>query len=157
MEHTHSSSELFSLSIDPVTKSHLAEAAKWAKFLAIVGMVFLALLIIFGFFGAAMLFSTTSNFGGPEYGSVGMPAYASTIFAVYMIVAAVIWFFPLLYTIRFANQMKVALAGNDQQALNKSFQNLKICLRYLGIVTIIILAIYAIIIVFAIVGTSMFS
>ncbi len=74
-----------------------------------------------------------------------------------MIVAAVIWFFPLLYTIRFANQMKVALAGNDQQALNKSFQNLKICLRYLGIVTIIILAIYAIIIVFAIVGASMFA
>jgi hypothetical protein len=157
MEHTQSS-ELFSLSIDPATKAHLAEAAKWAKFLAIVGMVFLALLIIFGFFGAAILFSTASNFGGPEYGSMrGMSGFASTFFAVYIVIAAIIWFFPLLYTLRFASQMKIALAGNDQQALNKSFQNLKICLRFLGIVTIIILAIYAIVIVFAIVGASMFS
>ncbi len=157
MEHTQLSSELFSLSIDPVTKSHLAEAAKWARFLAIVGMVFLALLIIFGFFGAAMFFSTSGSFGGEEFGATGMPAYASTMIAVYMIVIAVIWFFPLLYTIRFANQMRVALAGNDQLALNKSFQNLKICLRYLGIVTIIILAIYAIIIAFTVIGASMFS
>jgi hypothetical protein len=120
-------------------------------------MVSLALLIIFGFFGTAMFLSTTNSFGGEEFGASGMPAYASTMIAVYMIVIAVIWFFPLLYTIRFANQMKVALAGNDQEALNKSFQNLKICLRYLGIVTIIILAIYAIIIVFAVIGASMFS
>jgi flagellar biosynthesis protein FlhB len=120
-------------------------------------MVFLAVLIIFGFFGAAMLFSTSNNFGGPEFGSFGMSSVASTFFAVYIVIAAVIWFFPLLYTLRFANQMKIALAGNDQQALNKSFQNLKICLRFLGIITIIILAIYAIVIVFAIVGASMFS
>lgn len=157
MEHTQPTSELFSLSIDPSTKAHLTEAAKWAKFLAIVGMVFLAVLIIFGFFGAAILFSTSNNFGGPEYGSFGMSSVASTFFAVYIVIAAVIWFFPLLYTLRFANQMKIALAGNDQQALNKSFQNLKICLRFLGIITIIILAIYAIVIVFAVVGASMFS
>ncbi len=160
MEHTQPASELFSLTIDPATKAHLSEAAKWARFLAIVGMVFLAIIIIFGFFGAAMLFSTANNFGGPEYGTPGMGGMggmASTFFAVYIVIAAVIWFFPLLYTLRFANQMKIALAGNDQQALNKSFQNLKICLRFLGIVTIIILAIYAIVIVFAIVGASMFS
>jgi hypothetical protein len=156
MEHTQPTSELFSLSIDPATKTHLSEAAKWARFLAIVGMVFLALIIIFGFFGAAMLFSTANSFGGSEYGA-GMGGIGSTFFAVYIVIAAVIWFFPLLFTLRFANQMKIALAGDDQQALNKSFQNLKICLRFLGIVTIIILAIYAIIIVFAIVGASMFA
>ena len=53
------------------------------------------------------------------------------------IVAAVIWFFPLLYMLRFANQMKTALYGNDQENLNVSFQNLKRYFRYVGIITII--------------------
>jgi hypothetical protein len=75
--------------------------------------------------------------------------------AVYMIIIAVIWFFPLLFTLRFANGMKRALAGNDQQALNTAFQNLKVCMRYLGIITIVILAIYAIIIVVAIITAGM--
>jgi hypothetical protein len=39
--------------------------------------------------------------------------------------------------------MKVALAGNDQPALNSAVQNLKMCLRYIGILTIIIMALYA--------------
>ena len=45
----------------------------------------------------------------------------------------------------------------DQNALNISPQNLKICFRYVGIITIIILALYALAIVFAIVGATAFS
>src|SRR6188474_3100453 len=102
MEQTNTS--LFSLSIDPVTKAHLTEAAKWARFLAITGMVFLVLMIIAGVFGSAMLFSTTSRLES-EYGgsATGMGAYGTGIFAAYMIIVAVIYFFPLLFTLRFAN------------------------------------------------------
>ena len=65
-----------------------------------------------------------------------------------------IWFFPLLFLLRFANKMRFALAGNDQQALNTSVQNLKICFRYVGIITIIILALYAIALVFVVIGAA---
>ena len=39
--------------------------------------------------------------------------------------------------------MKTALAGNDQEALNTSFQNLKKYLRYIGVLMIICLSFYA--------------
>ena len=133
MEQT-SNSSLFSLSIDPVTKAHLSEAARWARFLAIVGMIFLVLMIVMGLFGTAMFLSTSSRMEN-EYG--GMGPYSSGIFATYIVIIAVIYFFPLLFTLRFANNIRTALHANDQQALNSAFQNLKACFRFLGILTIV--------------------
>jgi hypothetical protein len=146
-------SPLFSLTIDPVTKSHLSETARWAKFLAITGMIFLFLMILLMTLGSTLIFSKFNSLDTTD-GS-NMASYASVAMAVYMIIIAVIWFFPLLFTLRFANGMKRALAGNDQQALNTAFQNLKVCMRYLGVITIVILAIYAIIIVVAIITAGM--
>jgi hypothetical protein len=133
-----SNQSLFSLSIDPVTKEHLSETAKWAKFLSVIGMIFLVVGIIFGLSG--IWFSSVFDPAGSDEMST-MPSPALGVFmAAYMFVIAVIWFFPLLYLYRFAARMRVALNGNDQQALNTSFQNLKMCIRFVGIVTIIGLA-----------------
>ncbi|MFN2457909.1 MAG: hypothetical protein ABR502_06900 [Chitinophagaceae bacterium] len=151
-------SALFSLSIDPVTKANLGEAAKWARFLAIAGMIILVL----GVIGIIFFITMMSGFGstmGAEYGATPFPVAGGLgigLAAVYIILLA-IWFFPLLYLLRFANGMRAALVRNDQQALNVSFQNLKICLRFVGIVTIIILALYALVIVIGIAGTAAFS
>jgi hypothetical protein len=49
---------LFSLTVDPVTKAHLYETAKWARFLAILGFVFLGLMVIGGIFASFMLSSS---------------------------------------------------------------------------------------------------
>jgi hypothetical protein len=59
--------------------------------------------------------------------------------AVYYVIIAAIWFIPLLYLLRFSGAMRTALNGNDQQALNTSFLNLKSCFKFVGIVTIILL------------------
>jgi hypothetical protein len=151
-------SSLFSLTIDPVTKNHLAETAKWSKFLAIVGMVFVALGLI-GVLFFAFYVSSVSNvdggYGGNMYGGF-FPGFGVGLALFYIILLA-ICFFPLLYLLRFANRMKAALYGNDQQALNTAFLNLKSCLRYVGIFTIIILAFYAIAIIIGIVGVAAFS
>ncbi len=160
MEHTQSS-ELFSLSIDPVTKSHLGETAKWARFLAICGMIMLVVAFLGVIFFAYTMSSTSSRFEDIEgMEGVGNPYFGAGFgvgLAIVYIILIAIWFFPLFYMLRFAGKMKTALAGNDQQALNIAFQNLKICFRFIGIVTIIILAFYAIAIVFGIIGASMFA
>ena len=54
MEQSHSQ-ELFSLQIDPLTKSHLWETARWAKFLSIVGFVLCGLILIGGLFFSTFL------------------------------------------------------------------------------------------------------
>jgi hypothetical protein len=66
------------------------------------------------------------------YGS-GVAAGSAFIFVIMAVVA----FLPFLYMLRFSNQMRIALAGNDQENLNASFQNLKRYFRYVGIITII--------------------
>ena len=159
MEQTTSSS-LFSLTIDPVTKAHLSETARWARFLAIVGMVFMA----FAAVGVLFLSYTMGNIGNNLDSEIGGGAYPSGMFpafgigmAIFYILLLLVWFFPILYLLRFANRMKAALNGNDQQALNISFQNLKSCFRFVGIITIIILAFYAIAIIFGVIGAAIFS
>lgn len=152
--YTTSSSSLFSLSIDPSTKAHLLEAAKWARFLAIVSMIFLVIGIVGGVF-YAMFIGTMMNSFETEYGNVQESSNGFVLgMAMYMLVISIVWFFPLMYLLRFANRMRTALNGNDQQALNTSVQNLKICFRYLGIVTIIALGLLAIGVVFGIIGAA---
>ena len=135
---------LFSLSIDPVTKNHLSETARWAKFLAIVGIIALTMMILGGAAYSFWLSSIMQDF--PDR-SAGPPSsnYSSTfgIIAVFFLaIMAVIAFFPLLFMLRFAKQMRVALNANDQDSLNASFLNLKRYFRYLGILAIIYIAIW---------------
>lgn len=151
MEHNPTAS-LFSLSIDPVTKAHLAETARWARFLSIVGFVLLGLMILVGISVALFVGRPLDTYGGNSV----FDAFSVGMSFMYLI-AAVIWFFPLLFLFRFASRMKTALNGNDQNALNTSFGNLKSCFRYVGVITIIVFALYALALVFAIVGATAFS
>jgi hypothetical protein len=135
---------LFSLSIDPVTKSHLNDAAKWARFLAITGII----LLIFGLVMVILFVTVLSNSGYMTYTVNGtqqevMPPAVQVGYIVSMLIFFLIAFFPMLFLLQFAGRMKKALNGNDQEALNVSFMNLKRYFRYVGIITIIVLAIYA--------------
>ena len=152
-----SNQTLFSLTIDPITKSHLSETAKWGRFLAILGMIFLGLLILF-FMGIFSFLPSIMGFSLPA----GTPYNFSTtgfivIMAFYLIAICAIWFFPLLFLLRFSNQMRAALNGNNQNELNSSFQNLKRLFRYVGIVTIIALAIYVLIAIIALISFGAMS
>ncbi len=147
---------LFNLYIDGDTKAHLSETAKWARFLAIAGLVFNSLAVLGILFFA---FYVTSLASSMEEGMGSNPFFSSGFgvgLAFFYILMLGIWFFPILSLLRFANRLKVALEGNDQQALNSSVQALKICFRFVGIVTVIILSSYAIGILVAIIGAIFF-
>lgn len=132
---------LFSLSIDPATKAHLTETAKWARFLAIIGFMFILLMILLGVYSSLTVSRYMDEFEG-----MGNRGFASNIgvgVAVMYILIAVVAFFPFLFMLRFANQMRTALQTNNQGLFNASFQNLKVYFRYLGIITIISLVLMA--------------
>ena len=145
---------LFSLSIEPITKLHLSETARWARFLAIIGLVFLMLFIVGGLvysiYLSTVLESVNSDYGFRASYSRSMAAGS----VIMILIAAVISFFPLLYMLRFANGMRKALNANDQEALNSSFQNLKIYFRYIGIITIIGLVLWVLWITIFILGSA---
>jgi len=153
MEQQHSS-ELFSLQIDPFIKSNLLETARWAKFLAIVGMIVLVLLAIAYIVG----FSFLNTVGGVDnsYYENQFPLQMRIGMIIGSIIMIAIAFFPLLYLLQFSNRMKTAMAANDQEALATAFLNLKKYFRYIGILVIIALALYALIFVIAILGFAAF-
>ena len=156
MEETKTSS-LFSLTIDPSTKAHLSETARWARFLAITGMISLALVVIFGLLYSIWISTMVDSMQNQNSFQTAQPFATGLAFgsAILFIIVASVAFFPLLYMFRFANQMKTALYGNDQELLNRSFQNLKKYFRYLGIITIISLAMWLVwLLVF---GVAIFS
>ncbi|MGQ0738417.1 MAG: hypothetical protein ACT4OJ_05095 [Bacteroidota bacterium] len=125
---------LFDISIDMTGKIHLKEAAKWARFFAIFGFISLSLMIAYTFFIASQPAETADPVVRQEE-SPNEYVYAMIV-SVFLVILC---FFPCLFTLRFANKMKTAIDANDMQHLNESFRNLKITLRYLGIVTIILL------------------
>jgi membrane-anchored glycerophosphoryl diester phosphodiesterase (GDPDase) len=135
-------SPLFGLNIDPVSKSFLHDAARWGKFLAIVGFVIIGIMMISGItvimLGPGSFYYDDSNFDTDMY-----PAMMGGLI-VMMVLVGLIYFFPCYYLFRFSDKMKVALASNDQETLNKSFKNLKSLLRYVGILTLIFVIMFGV-------------
>lgn len=147
------SSSLFSLSIDPATKSSLAETAKWARFLAIVGFVFLLLVLGVGIYSSLLISRYQDIYAGSTGRSSFFDGIGIGMAALYLLMAIVV-FFPLLFMFRFAGQMQSALASNNQALLNSSFQQLKIYFRFLGIVTVVSLALLLLAFLLQILGTT---
>lgn len=144
-------SNLFELQIDHQSNAYLKETAKWAKFLAVIGFIGCALIILVGIFAGSVMATAFGEMGGGFGGGMGV------VMAVVYILFALLAFFPYLYLFRFANQMQVALRNNDQAALTTSFGNLKSCFKFVGILTIIVLAFYALALVFGVLGATMAS
>ena len=137
---------LFGLNIDGSSKNFLAEAARWGRFLAIMGFIICGLIIIAGIYMATNTTEMSrafSRFGGESTGN----GLGAAMAIVYIIVAA-IYFFPCLFLLRFSIYMKAALATDDQNTLTASFQNLKSMFKFVGIFTIIILSFYTLAFIF---------
>ncbi|HEY8895155.1 MAG TPA: hypothetical protein VIM79_10085 [Niastella sp.] len=125
---------LFELQIDHEISSHLTQTAKWAKFLAIVGFVGCGFLLIMVLFLGSMA-TSLSAFGG-------VPSSAGFAQVLLLVAMVVLYFFPCLFLLQFANKMLLAIRNNDQYNLTASFRQLKLCFKYIGIVTLVVISIY---------------
>ncbi len=122
------------LVLTPEIKTNLNKTGKWSNFLAILGFIFTALIIVGGFF-ATMVMSflpTGDNF---------MP-FPSFLFGLIYLVIGIVYFLPILYLYRFSSGIRQALRLNDQNKLSNAFLNLKAHYRFIGILTIVFLCIY---------------
>jgi uncharacterized membrane protein YjgN (DUF898 family) len=143
------STNLFELQIDHQGSTFLREVAKWSKFLAIVGFVMTGLfLLVMIFAGSAISTLTTAQYGGTA--AAGSSAMVMVMFTVILL----IYFFPCFYLFKFATKMQVALKNNDQETLNVSFQNLKSCFKFMGILMIVVLSIYGLVFIFGLLAVA---
>jgi|SRR5690242_3645953 len=138
----------FALQVDSSNIPYLAEAAKWAKFLSIIGFIFCALIIVIALLMGTALSAVFSQLE-TQSSMAGLGAIGGTVLMIYYIVIAIVYFFPCLFLFNFASKMQTAIRNNDQVYLNTSFRNIKSFFKFWGIVTIIVLCIFVIAIIFA--------
>lgn len=147
---------LFDIQIDQSAKVHLTEAAKWAKFLAVFGFICCGFIVLVGIFFGTFISMFSSWYGENNPYSqlpVSSPGFGAGMAVLYILIA-LIYFFPCLFLFRFATKMKAAITANDQQVLNVSFQNLKAAIRFVGILTIIMLAFWLLAIIVGLLGNA---
>jgi hypothetical protein len=134
------------LVIDWRSKEFLKETAKWTKFLAILGFVGIGLMVLGSL---VMLFAPSSLMSNGDF------PFGGKIFMMLLYLAfAVLYYFPISYLYQFSEKTKKAIENNDNNAIRDAFEFLKSHYKFMGILTIILLAFYAIIIFIGLIGAG---
>ncbi|GHA65818.1 DUF5362 family protein [Pontibacter akesuensis] len=134
----------------PTAADYLSQAAKWGKFLAIVGFVIVGLMVLVGLFAGASM-------GALMNGGMGNTAGVGSIigggfFTVIYLLFALLYFLPIFYLYRFSSKAQLALNEQSEAAINEAFKNLKSLLKFMGILTIVFLAFYGLALLFMVLG-----
>lgn len=115
---------------------YLRETRKWTKFFAILGFIFIGLMVVMsiGMFAASSMMSAYTPF---PMGGV----------AFFYLIMIGLYFFPIYYLLQFSNKAKEALMSRSSQMLTEAMGYIKSHYKFVGIMTIVMLALYPIIII----------
>jgi hypothetical protein len=137
--------EINKIEIEQETLKHLNTTRKWAMFLAIIGFIFLGLMIIIGLLAGTFLTAFSSGEKG-----LGIPA---SFMFIPILLVALVYFFPVLFMFRFSKHTAHAIQHLDKLELHKGLKNLKYYFAYLGVLIIAILSLYFVVLIVA--GSSL--
>ena len=124
-------------------RKFLLEASKWATFIAIVGFIGIALLVILSFSVGTILASL------PE-GALG--GLSPRFFSVFYLIIAGVYFIPVFYLFQFGTRTKQAFATEDIGTLTFALKKLRSHYKFVGILLIISMVLYFFLIVFGAFG-----
>lgn len=134
-----------SIEIGPETLKYLETTRKWTMFFAIIGFIFLGLILIVGLIAGTFF----SVFKSGESG-LGIP---EVLVFIPIVIMAVLYFFPVMFLFRFSKHAANAVHSLSKEELHKALRNLKSYFVYIGVLLIIVLVSYFVAII--ITGTSM--
>ena len=133
-------SAMTGMTVNPGMKADLLSTAKWTKFLCIVGCIGVAIMLIAGL---------VMMVAGANFGLAGTP-FGAGMGVFYLIIAA-LYIYPLIKGFQFANATKAACLTDNEAELARGFSGLRSLMQFFGILTIIVLVIYALILIGALV------
>ncbi|MBN2486283.1 MAG: hypothetical protein JXB34_09950 [Bacteroidales bacterium] len=127
------------LKLDQQATGYLREARGWAMFLAILGFIGVAFMVI-----AALVMFAAGPAIGTQFGfPVGMLGLLYLVMAVGMVL-------PPIFLLGFAQKAGNACESGDAGALTESLKNLRTHFKIKGILYILLIALYIIIIIAAV-------
>ncbi len=119
----------------------LIKAAKWGKFLSILGFIVITLILI-----AGILMSFVLNMVQDEMIPLNMPFSPKILSIVYIVIAG-IYLIPVIFLNSFCNQALKAVKYSNTVNMTNSLRNLKNLFVFIGISTVVFLALYTIILI----------
>ncbi|MBN1652010.1 MAG: hypothetical protein JW857_11820 [Bacteroidales bacterium] len=136
------------ITLSKSTLNRLYDTAKWARFIAILGFILIGFLIVVGIFIGPVLSVLNENMDVES----SRTALSSGVIAGIYIAMAVIYFFPIFYLFQFSQGFITAYKAENEEKVNTSFLYLKKHYKFIGILTIIMIAIYFLIFVVGMLG-----
>ena len=136
------------LVLTPEAQTYLRESGKWANFLGIIGFVMCGLFLILSLFIGTLM--TTMAQISPMYAA--MPAALGGVVTVVFILFDILYFFFALYLYQFGSKIKKGSSFGDSEQVTIALGKLKSFFKLWGIVTIVILCLYALEIIIGIIA-----
>jgi len=130
-------SEISAIDVSSDSKSHLLGAAKWARFIAIAGFVFLGFFLLI-FFATGSMFLTV---GLSNFELDAMKSGAAILFVAFM---SALIFFPNYYLYKFSSGIITAILSSSTIDLTNGLKNLKSVFKFYGILFALQIGIYGI-------------
>jgi hypothetical protein len=124
--------------ISDEVRDYLLETTKWGSFLAIMGYIGMGFLCLAGF-----MVSIGFSLAGSSI-DVGFPFW---VLGIIYIIMAIVYYFPVTFLYRFSKNLKQGLLAGSNDLVTLGFENLKSLFRFMGILTIVVLSIYALFLV----------
>ena len=135
----NNSTSEFKIGLTQEAVTHLDHTRKWAMFFSVLAFIGLGILIIAGI---VMTFSMSMLSSAETLGAV-----SGIVVAIVFVIIAVLYFFPFLYLYRFSVHTKSSLAQSDANELTFALKNLNAHFTFFGVLTLIVLGIYALVLV----------
>ncbi|MBK7030674.1 MAG: hypothetical protein IPH45_16355 [Bacteroidales bacterium] len=129
--------------LTPASVAYLAIAAKWGKFLAILGFISIGFVVL-----AGLSLGLIYNVMGDKMDGMGGIVTASTsgFVAVIYVIFGVITFIPLYFLNSFSNNITKAIRNNNTTTMTTALKRLKSLFVFIGIYTVAMIAMYIIVI-----------
>jgi hypothetical protein len=137
-----STPEVLPVNLTANAQRHLSQTGPWVRFLSIMMFIGAAFIILAGaglvLMGLAGLGSSTNPFG-----SGSMPSgMAFLLGPIYIVMALLFYAMPGIFLFRYASAIKALKLTPSALALEAALRNQKTFWRYLGIMAIVMLAIF---------------
>lgn len=130
------------MKLNETAAGFLRESAKWSMFLAILGFVGVAFMLIAGIFmGTIMSNLPMGNQMGNRMSNNPFSMMPGLIAGIYVVIA-VLYFFPIYYLYKYADKTKTALITANSDLLSEGLGYLKSHHKFLGIMMIVIISLY---------------
>jgi hypothetical protein len=138
-------------SVSDNIRYYAKQTSKWVKFLAILGFIFVGLMIVASLI---LLFAGGSLMSMNPYGSL-LPGGGATVIGIVYLVVTALYFYPIYTLWKYGVELNIAADQDDQSALEESFRWIRSHFRFVGIIAVIFISLYALVLIFALFANVM--